>query len=123
MQMNRSVCKMLLTLANLGLDLSTNGFCKPQEQEEGSDEGEGEGTGMGQGQGREDVSEEIENEGQMEGLQGEENKDPQVSFPSFYDAGRGCASNPWFAAKARPPKQGHRNGAGERGLGARCYIF
>jgi hypothetical protein len=29
---------------------------------------------MGQGQGREDVSEEIENEGQMEGLQGEENK-------------------------------------------------
>jgi hypothetical protein len=90
MQTNRSVCKMLLTLANLGLDLSTNGFCKPQEQEEGSDEGEGEGTGMGQGQGREDVSEEIENEGQMEGLQGEENKDPQVSFPSFYDAGRVC---------------------------------
>ena len=76
-QMNRSVCKMLLTLANLGLDLSTNGFCKPMEQEEGSDDGEGEGTGMGQGQGREDVSEEIENEGQMEGLQGEENKDPQ----------------------------------------------
>jgi hypothetical protein len=72
---------MLLTLANLGLDLCTNGFCKPQEQEEGSDEGEGEGTGMGQGQGREDVSEEIENEGQMEGLQGEENKDPQVSLP------------------------------------------
>ena len=48
-----------------------------QEQEEGSDEGEGVGTGMGQGQGREDVSEEIENEGQMEGLQGEENNDPQ----------------------------------------------
>jgi midasin len=78
-QLNRSVCKMLLTLANLGIDLSTNGFCKPLEQEEGSDEGEGEGTGMGQGHGREDVTEEIENEGQMEGLQGEENKDPQVS--------------------------------------------
>ncbi len=78
-QLNRSLCKMLLTLANLGIDLSTNGFCKPLEQEEGSDEGEGEGTGMGQGQGREDVTEEIENEGQMEGLQGEENKDPQVS--------------------------------------------
>jgi hypothetical protein len=76
-QMNKSVCKMLLTLANLGLDLSTNGFCKPVEQDDASDDGEGEGTGMGQGQGREDVSEEIENEGQMEGLQGEENKDPQ----------------------------------------------
>ena len=31
---------MLLTLANLGLDLSTNGFCKPLEQEDGSDDGE-----------------------------------------------------------------------------------
>jgi hypothetical protein len=29
-EMNRSVCKMLLTLGNLGLDLCTNGFCKPQ---------------------------------------------------------------------------------------------
>ena len=40
-----------------------------QEQEDGSDEGEGAATGLGQGQGREDVSEEIENEGQLEGLQ------------------------------------------------------
>ena len=90
---------MLLTLANLGIDLSTNGFCKPQEQEEGSDEGEGEGTGMGQGQGREDVTEEIENEGQMEGLQGEENKDPQVGCPCLVKGS--FRTNNRFAAEAR----------------------
>ncbi|KAF9220907.1 hypothetical protein BS17DRAFT_290054 [Gyrodon lividus] len=56
--------------------LGTRGFCIPPETEEG--EGAGDdvkelgGTGLGEGTGNENVSKEIEDESQVEGLQGEE---------------------------------------------------
>ncbi|KAI5981722.1 midasin [Pisolithus albus] len=57
--------------------LATRGFCIPPETEEG-DEATGneggkdlEGTGIGEGAGVENVSKEIEDESQVEGLQGE----------------------------------------------------
>ncbi|KAI6030422.1 midasin [Pisolithus orientalis] len=66
------VCSVVHTLA-------TRGFCIPPETEEGdetagSEEGkELEGTGIGEGAGIENVSKEIVDESQVEGLQGEEN--------------------------------------------------
>ncbi|KAI6103196.1 hypothetical protein EDD16DRAFT_308949 [Pisolithus croceorrhizus] len=66
------VCSVLHTLA-------TRGFCIPPETEEGDDttgseEGRGlEGTGIGEGAGAENVSKEITDESQVEGLQGEGN--------------------------------------------------
>uniref|UniRef100_A0A0G4HWH0 Midasin n=1 Tax=Chromera velia CCMP2878 TaxID=1169474 RepID=A0A0G4HWH0_9ALVE len=55
--------------------LLEKGYCRPQEGE--GQEGEGgdewvEGTGLGEGGGQKDISDEIEEEGQMEGLRGEE---------------------------------------------------
>ncbi|KAI6098294.1 hypothetical protein EDD16DRAFT_1527318, partial [Pisolithus croceorrhizus] len=65
------VCSVLHTLA-------TRGFCIPPETEGDetakSEEGKGlEGTGIGEGAGAENVSKEITDESQVEGLQGEGN--------------------------------------------------
>ncbi|EIN12894.1 P-loop containing nucleoside triphosphate hydrolase protein [Punctularia strigosozonata HHB-11173 SS5] len=57
--------------------LATQGFCKPPETDSGGD-GQGEvldasgGVGLGAGEGADDVSKEIEDESQVEGLQGDD---------------------------------------------------
>ncbi|KAI0036574.1 midasin [Vararia minispora EC-137] len=65
------VCSIMLTVA-------TKGFCKPSDNEDDSDNGEnGEvtgGVGLGEGAGAQDVSKEIEDESQVEGLQGEQER-------------------------------------------------
>ncbi|KAF8843352.1 P-loop containing nucleoside triphosphate hydrolase protein [Paxillus ammoniavirescens] len=59
--------------------LGTRGFCIPPETEEGEGAGDEQGnakelggTGLGEGTGNENVSKEIEDESQVEGLQGDE---------------------------------------------------
>lgn len=72
-----SAFKLAHVLGNLTLSLSRKGFCSPQEgeQDEGGEGDEGqtsEGTGMGAGTGEGNVSDQIEDESQVEGLQDEE---------------------------------------------------
>lgn len=72
-----TVFKLAHILGNLTLSLSRKGFCSPQEagDQEGGEGDEGQtsdGTGMGAGTGEGNVSEQIEDESQVEGLQGEE---------------------------------------------------
>ena len=61
--------------------LSQQGFCQPPEGDDNDEGGEGEadtgGVGVGDGSGIDDVSKEIEDESQIEGLQGDdiENKE------------------------------------------------
>ncbi|KAI0667730.1 midasin [Trametes maxima] len=69
------VCTVMRTVAQ-------NGFCKPQDAGEG-EAGDGEaqdagGVGLGEGTGKENVSKEIEDESQVEGLQGEAGEDEDV---------------------------------------------
>ncbi|THH00184.1 hypothetical protein EW026_g2317 [Hermanssonia centrifuga] len=56
--------------------VAKDGFCQPKDTEEGDSVGEGqemgEGAGMGEGSGNENVSKEIQDESQVEGLQGED---------------------------------------------------
>ena len=71
----RSLLKLDFVLASVVRNIARDGFCQPQETEEG-DGGEGgeqvEGTGLGEGTGEKNVSKEIEDESQVEGLQGED---------------------------------------------------
>jgi midasin len=68
--------KLQFAACSVMLNIATNGFCKPPESEEpGDDSPEDEsgagGVGFGEGIGNENVSKEIEDESQVEGLKDE----------------------------------------------------
>ena len=100
----KSTYKLGYVVSRLVLDLAQKGFCKPQEQSDSKDEDAGEtvdGTGMGSGTGDKNVSSEIEEESQVEGLQGEkeeegqekdeENEDDAVSMDNDFEGELGDA--------------------------------
>ncbi|KAJ1310100.1 hypothetical protein OPQ81_006847 [Rhizoctonia solani] len=72
-----SVSRLTMTLATTIRNLMQKGFCKPPDTQDEGDNGKGgqeltEGTGMGEGAGAENISNQIEDESQVEGLKGEE---------------------------------------------------
>lgn len=80
-QSTKSIFKLNYVVARVMLDIAQKGFCKPQEEskndkDDGAD-GEVEGTGMGSGSGDKNVSEEITDESQVEGLRGEEEEEQE----------------------------------------------
>ncbi|TCD70746.1 hypothetical protein EIP91_001775 [Steccherinum ochraceum] len=81
-QWTESLLKLNYVLCNVVQGLAKDGFCQPKETEEGSEGMEGgeamEGTGLGEGNGAENVSKEIQDESQVEGLQGESGADDDV---------------------------------------------
>ncbi|CAE6540331.1 unnamed protein product [Rhizoctonia solani] len=73
-----SVSRLTITLATTVQTLMQKGFCKPPDVQDEGDNAKGgqeltEGTGMGEGAGAENISNEIEDESQVEGLKGEDN--------------------------------------------------
>ncbi|KAH9065293.1 midasin [Lactarius vividus] len=77
-----SLFKLQLAACSVMLNIATNGFCKPPGDEDSGEVGrEDEGTdgvGFGEGAGNENVSKDVEDESQVEGLQnesGEANKE------------------------------------------------
>ncbi|CAE6514392.1 unnamed protein product [Rhizoctonia solani] len=77
-----SVSRLTMTLAITVRNLMQKGFCKPPDTQDGDDSGKGgqdltEGTGMGEGAGAENISNQIEDESQVEGLKGEDNSGTQ----------------------------------------------
>ncbi|KAF8309082.1 P-loop containing nucleoside triphosphate hydrolase protein [Clavulina sp. PMI_390] len=81
----KSTFKLAWILSSLLHNLEVNGLCKPPEQE--SDQTKGESTemtdasGLGAGSGDKDISDEIEDESQIEGLKGEEDQQPDTQAP------------------------------------------
>ncbi|WVN89377.1 uncharacterized protein L203_104600 [Cryptococcus depauperatus CBS 7841] len=77
----KATYKLAYVVGRVVLDLAQKGFCKPQE--EGDDSGKGDdgemvqGTGMGAGSGEKNISKEIKEESQVEGLQDEEDEQQQ----------------------------------------------
>ncbi|KAI0270022.1 midasin [Gloeopeniophorella convolvens] len=75
-----SLSKLELVACSVMLNISVNGFCRPPDMDESGDSGKGDeaaaGVGFGEGAGNENVSKEIEDESQVEGLkdEGEEAK-------------------------------------------------
>ncbi|CAE6520032.1 unnamed protein product [Rhizoctonia solani] len=74
-----SVSRLTITLAATIINLMQKGFCKPPDAQDEGGDGKGgqelsEGTGMGEGAGAENISNQIEDESQVEGLKGEGDK-------------------------------------------------
>lgn len=73
---HRALLKFMYIFAQMTLTLSKEGFCRPTETEEGASESTNfEGTGMGAGEGTKNVSDQIENQEQVEGLEDQEDQD------------------------------------------------
>ncbi|CAE6347638.1 unnamed protein product [Rhizoctonia solani] len=71
-----SISRLTITLASTIRNIMQKGFCRPPDaQDEGENSKGGqeltEGTGMGEGSGAENISNQIEDESQVEGLKGE----------------------------------------------------
>ncbi|GMG16964.1 unnamed protein product [Phytophthora fragariaefolia] len=84
---HKSVMKLDFVLIRIFRNLFQHGFCRTDE-EKNDEEGDGgagkmqfqddvEGTGMGEGEGKKDVSDEIEDEEQLLGLQGDQQEEPE----------------------------------------------
>eukprot|EP01132_Coremiostelium_polycephalum_P002326 gene2326-2870_t len=77
----KTLCKLEYIMTGVFIQLYTKGFCKTETESKESEEGEGkleddvEGTGMGEGQGKKDVSDEIQDEGQLLGTNTEEKEE------------------------------------------------
>ncbi|KAF8443019.1 hypothetical protein L210DRAFT_3759383 [Boletus edulis BED1] len=81
----RALFKLDYVVCSVVHTLGTQGFCIPPETEEGEVTGDEKGdvtelggTGLGEGTGNENVSKEIEDESQVEGLRGEDDGDGDV---------------------------------------------
>ncbi|KAF8073543.1 midasin nuclear AAA ATPase [Lyophyllum atratum] len=75
-QWTKAVFKLDFVLCSVMSTLSKQGFCQPPEVDENQDGGDTSeatgGVGLGEGSGTENVSKEIEDESQVEGLQGDD---------------------------------------------------
>jgi midasin (ATPase involved in ribosome maturation) len=77
--LHKTWTKFAYILANNFYLILKNGFCVPkteEEEEQGDTEEQVDGTGIGEGVGSKDVSNEIEDQDQVEGLQGEQEQQP-----------------------------------------------
>ena len=82
----KSVYKLSYVVGRVMLDLAEKGYCKPSDEtetssgdQEGQDGENVEGTGIGTGTGDKNVSAEIEDEAQVEGMQGEQDEQERQS--------------------------------------------
>ena len=86
--LNKSTAKLHYVALRVCRTLLAKGFCSDETKEGAEGDGEGpscgkmeddvEGTGMGEGDGKKDVSDELEDEEQILGLQGEEQKEEEA---------------------------------------------
>ncbi|KAG6866182.1 hypothetical protein C0991_007732 [Blastosporella zonata] len=78
-QWTKAVFKLDYVLCSVMSTLSKQGFCQPPDTEEGGEDGDTKestgGVGLGEGSGTENVSKEIEDESQVEGLRGEDEQE------------------------------------------------
>lgn len=79
----KSLLKLIYVSGTVLRRIASDGFCKPPDQEEDNGKGEGQleasdGVGLGEGSGKDDVSKEMEDESQYEGMQDQKtDDDPQ----------------------------------------------
>ncbi|KAJ3224894.1 AAA ATPase midasin [Clydaea vesicula] len=80
---HRELCKLQFILCSTFTNIFQKGYCLPansKEEEEGADE-EAEGTGFAEGQGEKDVSENVEDQEEVEGLKNETQENRGVPIP------------------------------------------
>ncbi|KAJ3084604.1 hypothetical protein HDU99_010346 [Rhizoclosmatium hyalinum] len=78
---HKSICKLTYVLSNSFAILFKKGFCIPKEEDDQEDNNQeeeaGTGMGIGEGEGEKDVSNEIEDESQVEGLKNDSKEAPK----------------------------------------------
>lgn len=87
--LHRATCRMGSNLSNSFVQISTNGFCQPQEKsdEKSGDSGQLEsGTGLGDGEGAEDISKDIQPDEDMTELAQEPNEKKDGDIEDQEDA-------------------------------------
>lgn len=81
LQWHKGTLKLSYILASVVKELSAEGFCRPSEDDgKGGEQADGktsDGTGMADGQGAKNVSKEIEEESQVEGLENDVEQDKE----------------------------------------------
>ena len=86
---NKSLWKLLRVLSATLSHISADGFCQPEESD-GSDFGDGPGEsgglGFGKGAGANNITDEIEDEAQVEDLKGGREDDERTEQENFHDA-------------------------------------
>ncbi|WWD21566.1 hypothetical protein CI109_106052 [Kwoniella shandongensis] len=112
----KATYKLSYVVGRLMLDLAQKGFCKPSEESQDGGEGEDgdtvEGTGMGTGSGEKNVSSEIKEESQVEGLQGEEEEEQEEKGKNDEDDDDAFSMDEDFEGKL---DDGKEKGEGEDG--------
>jgi hypothetical protein len=104
-ELHKSTAKLCGTLAGVFSGLARDGFCAAPGEVETGDEGGGQllddqaGTGIGAGEGKKDVSDEIEDEAQVLGMEDLE-KDEAAQAPGD-DAGQGLEMQGDFEGETR----------------------
>lgn len=115
----RSTYKLAYVVSRVILDLAQKGFCKPQE--ESDDKGDGQdgetvdGTGMGAGTGDKNVSKEIEEESQVEGLQGEQEEEQNEGQDKDDNDDDAVSMDDDFEGALGDAKEGEDDGEGSEG--------
>ena len=117
--------KLTYVLCRTAATVFREGFCAPAEEGDGGDEGEmqsgafegaQDGTGMGAGEGAKDVSDQIEHEDQVAGLQGEDEGVPPEERPDVPDEDGGIEmSGDFEGAMHDMPDDGDGDADGEDG--------
>ncbi|CAO1630303.1 unnamed protein product [Sympodiomycopsis kandeliae] len=80
---HKSLLKLTYCMANTVTSLATKGFCKPPEQDDAKDQGGGEdqelegGTGLGDGSGAKDITDQMDEDENVEELQKNEDQDDE----------------------------------------------
>ncbi len=91
LQVHKSNSKLLYIIMRIFRNLFEKGYCRPADEMEGEGgdgnfEDDVDGTGMGEGEGKKDVSDQLEDEQQLLGLQDDENNDDDNNEPDDDDA-------------------------------------
>jgi midasin len=86
---HRSMAKLNFVICSVFLAVFANGFCITEENEEESNPDElenAQGTGLGEGEGKKDVSKEIDEQEEVEGLQTDPQEPTDQNIPNEKDA-------------------------------------
>ena len=104
---HKSLLKLASTLLIIGQELADKGFCKPTEMESDSKHQEmvEDGTGIGEGSGKADVSKDITDESQVEGLR-DQQKEENVESEEKDEADSAIEMDGDFGADVEETQEG-----------------
>ena len=112
---HKSLLKLASTLLIIGQELADRGFCKPTEmgsESKKQDEMVEDGTGVGEGSGQADVSKDITDESQVEGLRDQKEQE-DIESEEKHEADGAIEMDDDFDADVEETQEGDQTKGGE----------